>query len=457
MNNAKGGGVVRSFTEGPVTKQMIIFAAPLFLSSLLQVTYNMVDMLVVGQFVGSAGISAVSVGGDVTNFLTVVVLGFSSAGSVIIAQFVGAGQQDKVGKFIGTMTTFLLACAVVLSAASLLLSKQILGWMNTPDEAWDAALSYATICMSGLIFIYGYNIVSAVLRGVGDSKHPFIFVVIATVINIVLDLLFVAGFHWGAAGAALATVLGQTFSFLISVAFLVRNRDRLGFSLAKEHFLIDGEMLLLLLKLGIPMAIKQAAVTISKLFVNSFINSYGVTVSAVAGISSKLMMIANMLSNATNTAGSTMVGQNIGAERYDRVTRVLLSVFSITLVISLAMMAVIVGWPKAVFGLFTDDADVLRVAMEYVPVAVVGFSSIALRSTANALINGAANFKVNFAVAILDGILLRIGLGLLFGLGLGWGYMGFWYGDVCASFTPGVIGIFYYLTGAWKTRKYVVK
>ena len=152
--------------------------------------------------------------------------------------------------------------------------------MNTPAESWDYAYDYITICTAGLVFVYGYNIVSAVLRGYGDSKHPFVFISIASVLNVILDLLFVMKFEWGAAGAALATVISQTVSFLYAMVFIYRARGELGIHFSKRDFHPDREMLLMLVKLGIPMAIKNASVQMSKLFVNSWINSYGVLISA---------------------------------------------------------------------------------------------------------------------------------------------------------------------------------
>lgn len=456
-SNFGKGSLVRDFTSGNITKQMVTFAAPLFLSSLLQIVYNMVDMVVVGQVLGSPGLSAVSVGGDVTNLLTFLVMGFSNAGQVIISQYIGANQKDKVGKFIGTMFSFLMLAAVILSVVCLCFRSTILRWMNTPEEAWDEAMAYATTCIIGLVFIYGYNMVSAVLRGMGDSKHPCIIIATASVINLALDLLFVWGMHMGAFGAALATVIGQTVSFLFAVVFLYKNHAQFDLTIDLSCFRIDRSMLGVLVALGLPMAIKSAAVSFSKLFVNSWINSYGVVVSAVAGIGSKINSIANLFSNSLNTAGSSMVGQNIGAEKYDRVPRILWCVFGINVIISAVLSAAILLFPRTIFSFFTPDTEVLDVAMQFVPVAVLIFIGCVLRSTMNALINGCGNYRINFAVAILDGVVLRIGLALLLGLVCDMKYMGFWYGDAIASFTPFVIGIFYYMSGSWKTRKYVIR
>lgn len=450
-------GIEHDFTSGKITVSLILFAAPLFLSSLLQVVYNMVDMLVVGRFVGPAGLSAVSVGGDVTNFMTIVAIAFSNSGSVIIAQLTGAGEKKKIGDFVGTLCSFLITCAVVVSLTGLFFTGPLMHAMNTPQEALAQASSYSRICMTGLVFIYLYNVISAVLRGMGDSKHPFIFVAVSAILNIVLDIAFVAGAGMGAAGAALATVLSQTVSAVASVVFVIKRRNDFSFEIEKNSFRIRRDMLKTLLALGIPMALKQASVLTSKLFVNSFVNSYGVTVSAVSGIGNKLSTVGNLFSNATNTSGSTMVGQNIGAEKYDRVPKIILSVFSVTAVTSSLLILIILFKPEDVFGVFTSDREVIRVGMEFVPIAVINYMSCIARSGSNALVNGSANYKVNFAVAILDGIVMRTGLGVLFGLVLKTGYHGFWSGDALAGFTPFVIGAVYYATGKWKTRKYVIK
>ena len=448
--------MIVDYTQGSIPRELIAFSTPLFLSNLLQVFYNMIDMIVVGHFAGKAGLSAVSIGGDVTSFLTFFAIGFCNAGQVIISQFVGADRRDRLGRFVGTMFLFLFSISITLSILCLLLLSNILRWMNTPPESWDAAYAYAITCVYGLVFIYGYNMVSAVLRGMGDSKRPFYFVGIAAVMNIVLDLWFVGGLNMGAFGAALATVISQSFSFVFALVYLAKNRELLGFSLDKSCLAIDRVMLSNLVKLGLPMAIKSASVHISKLFVNSWINSYGVTVSAVAGIGNKLGSISTLFSSSINYAGSSMVGQNIGAQKYDRVRRIVLIDYAFCGAILSVLIAILLLFPRAVFGIFTDEADVLAVCMEYLPVAVLVFLGSVARSGSNALIDGSGNYKVNFIGAILDGIVMRVGLSVLFGLVLGGGYMGFWYGDAIASFTPLGIGIVFYLSGKWKTRAYVI-
>lgn len=444
---------VSDFTTGRVTPQLYRFALPLFLSSLLQIVYNMVDMVIVGQVLGAEGLSAVSVGGDVSNFLTFIAMGFCSAGQVIISQYLGAKKTEQIGRFISTMFTSLMVCAITLSVICLGLREPILHLMNTPAESFAEALNYSAVCMAGMVFIYGYNIGSAVLRGLGDSKHPFIFISIAALMNVALDILFVIVLDMRAAGAALATVLSQGVSFLCCAVFIMRNKQKFNLTLDIRCFLHpDREMLSSLVKLGIPMAIKSASIQFSKLFVNSWINSYGVAVSAFAGIANKVNSISNLVSNSMNTAGSSMVGQNIGAERYNRVPKIMRSIFMTTATMATVMSLTVVLFPQQVFLLFTPDESVLALVGDYLPIAVLIFFGSACRSPMNALINGSGNHRINFATAILDGIVLRIGLALLFGLALDMKHVGFWLGDALAGFTPMWIGFAFYFTGKWKRR-----
>ena len=443
---------IRDFTKGNIAKQLIVFSAPLFLSNLMQVVYNMADMLIVGQVHGKVGISAVSVGGDLCNLLTFIAIGFSNAGQVLVAKYIGAGQKDKLGRFTGTMCSFLLSSAVIISFFSIIFQDALLKFMQTPDAAYKDAAEYSLICMIGLVFIYGYNMVSAVLRGMGDSKHPFIFVSLAAVLNIILDIIFVMWLGIGAKGAALATVISQGASFLICAVFLFRKRKEFELSAKVRDFIIpDKAMLSSLIKLGIPMAIKMASVQISKLFVNSQINAYGVEVSAFAGIANKISSISNLISAAMNTAGSTMVGQNISAGKEDRVKDILKALSVITLAVSTVMTLGFYIFQNEIIGFFADgDASVIAVGEHFFIIALLLFYASAMRAIMNALLNGSGNTKVNFATAVFDGIVMRFGLAILFGMVLKMEYYGFWLGDALAGFTPFVIGVVFYVTGWWK-------
>lgn len=447
---------IRDFTTGKVTRTMLAFAGPLFLSNLLQAVYNIVDMVVVGRVVGEAGLSGISVGGDLLTFLTFLSTGFAGAGQIIISQYIGADRRDRLSRFIGTMSSFLLLCAAVLSVLCLLLHEQILAWMNTPVEAWGQAMAYSVTCYFGLIFIYGYNAVSAVLRGMGDSKRPFVFIAVAAVLNVILDLIFVIGFGMEAFGAALATVIAQGVSFISSVIYLYKKRERFGFDLRPTSFRIAVNELKTLVKLGVPMAMRAGAILFSKLFVNAWINDFGVTISAVFGIGQKLDTICSLFGQSVSTAGSSMVGQNIGAGKYDRVKRILGSAFLINGSSFSVLIILLVAFPQTVFGLFTSEASVLAVCMEYLPIAVVSFIACALRDSMNAFTGGCGNFKFNLCVAFFDGIIGRIGYSLLLGVVLDMGYRGFWLGAALANCTPFLLGVIFYLTGWWRKKSAIL-
>jgi Na+-driven multidrug efflux pump len=210
-------------------------------------------------------------------------------------------------------------------------------------------------------------------------------------------------------------------------------------------------MLLALVKLGVPMAIKTASIQISKLFVNAYVNGYGVAISAFTGISNKIANITNLISAALNTAGSTMVGQNIAAKQYGRVKQIMKNTGLITAVISTLFSLIFIFVPPHIlFRIFTADPKVLNIGKEFIPIAVLLFYGSAARAIMNALLNGSGHTKINFATAIFDGILMRIGLALLFGVVLHMGYFGFWLGDALAGFTPFFIGLVFYYSGKWK-------
>ncbi len=446
--------LIRDLTTGSVSRLLLVFAFPMLLSNLLQTVYNMVDMIVIGQFVGSVGLSAVSIGGDVLHFLTFLAMGFSNAGQVILSQNIGAGRKDLVRGTIGTMFSVILAISVILSVVCLFCADGILQALNTPPEAFDYARDYAVTCMAGLFFIYGYNLVSSILRGMGDSKHPFLFIAVAAVINLVLDLVFVAALNMGPFGAALATVIGQGVSFVWALIFLYRRREAFGFDFRPRSFIPDRAVLSGFIKLGLPMCLQSAAINFSMMFVNSYINAYGVTASAVTGIGNKLGSITAVVTNALSTAGSSMVGQNLGAGKFERIPRIIGVSMIVDMAFAAILSAITVAFPRAVFGLFNSDPQVLDMAMTYIPVAVLLYVGFGARSPFFALINGSGNARLNLTVGLLDGVVCRIGLAMLLGMALDMGIYGFWYGNALAGFMPFLVGGVYYISGLWKKRKY---
>ena len=421
--------MVKDLTAGQVVPLLLRFALPLFVSNALQAVYNVVDMVVVGNYIGKAGMSAVSIGGDLLHLLTFVAMGFCSAGQVIIARAVGEQRPEDIQKTIGTMFSFLLSVSAGIALVCFLLRNSLLSWLNTPTAARDYAMDYLVTCVCGLVFIYGYNIVSAILRGMGDSKRPFLFIAIAAILNMILDVLFVKYFHMEVFGAALATVIGQGVSFLASLVYLYRRRESFGFDFKARSFRIDKAAFRRLVALGVPMAIQAAAVNLSKIVLMSWINLFDVTYSALAGIFNKLNTMCGVISQTLLTI--LIIGMGFG------------TLFS----------AVMLLWPAGVYGMFTPDPDVLAVAAVLTVPVILNFYGAATRSPSFSLINGSGRPRLNLAVAIIDGVISRIGLAALFGFALHWDCFGFWMGDALAGFMPLVIGGVFYLSGRWKNKE----
>lgn len=456
MENEDRGSMIRNLTTGRVSTTLVMFAFPMILANLLQAVYGMVGMVVVGQFVGRDGLSAVSIGSGILHMFTLLAMGLCNAGQVIISQYVGAGDTKSVSRTIGTMFSLVLLTSIGFTVIALLGSGVFLNLLNTPPEAYESALVYCRTSFSALFFMFGYNLVSAILRGMGDSRHPLIFIGLAAITNLLLDLLFIAVLSMGTFGAALSTVISQGLSFIISVAFLFRRRKSFNFDFKPQNFKADRGILRSILKLGVPFCLQNAAISFSVLFVNSFINVYGVAASAVTGIGEKLGTVTYVVTGSITMAGSSMIGQSLGAGKQERVSQVIRFAMLINAVFAALLTSLTILIPERIFGLFNNDPEVLSFGMQYVPCAVLTYIGFALRSPFFALINGVGNGKLNLAVGLLDGVVCRIGLAILLGVSLGIGIRGFWYGSVIAGYMPILIGGAYYISGKWKSSTIII-
>ena len=340
--------LVNDMSQGPVLKGLIRFAIPMMLANLLQAVYSMVDMIVVGQFGGPAGLSAVGIGGQLTNLFLAVGMGFSNGAQVVISQQVGM-KSKKISKTIGTLLTTELILAVIVGAIGIVFHQGILGLMNTPSAAWDEAVGYLVICSCGMIFIYGYNALCAILRGMGESKLPMVFIAVASLVNVVLDLIFVGIFHWGASGAAAATVIAQGVAFCCAAVFLYRHKEAVQFDFRLRSFAIDREQLGALCRLGIPSVVQQFLITVSITFVNAQVNAYDVAASAVDSVGGKLNMVANIITGAISTAAATMIAQSFGARKMDRVKHSFHACMAICMVWWVILSACLSAVPPADF------------------------------------------------------------------------------------------------------------
>jgi putative MATE family efflux protein len=442
--------------NSPVPGTLFLFSFPFMLSTLLQTLYSTTDTIVVGQFLGSSGISAVSNGSQIMQMLYAVCIGFTNGGQVLIAQAKGADNKNKLQKIIHSLFILGTILSLLLGAVCLIFCNQILTLMSTPPEAYRQAGWYIIICSIGIVFTGLYNMFSAVLRGLGDSRHPLIFVAIATGLNVILDIWFVAFLHWNVAGAALATVIGQIVSVVFSTCYLKGHAGQFGIDFDFRHFRIEKESAGLLLQLGLPMAVQMGAVQISFLFVAKMINGLGVTISAAFGVMQKIRNFPNFITQGFAMGAASMMGQNLGAKRLDRVNKVMHCCLLFTAAVDLSCMVLYLSAPEFCFRLFTQDQTVLSYAAMSMLVLAIEIPANCFMPACNSLVSAQGFVRLSFIVAMLDAFVGRIFFCWFLGAGLHLGAFGYFLGYIIGTYITAAIVAIYYFSGLWKKRAALV-
>ncbi len=450
---AKKGKVGLNLTEGNLFKTLIIFAIPILGANLIQQLYNTVDLIIIGKYVGTTGTIGVSTGGDFINMLTMISIGFSGAGQVYVSQLVGAKDHTKTRYTIGTLFTITLISSIAFAIIGIAISGWFLRIMNCPEEAFKQAQDYMIITCIGCPFVFGYNAVCGILRGMGESKRPMVFVTIAAISNIFLDLFFVVILKLDAAGTAWATILAQLASFLASLVFMYRKREQFDFDFSLKSFAVHKEQLKILLRLGIPKAIQGSLINVSLLYCSSQINSFGAVASATNAVGNKVTRFANIITQSIDTGASAMIGQCLGAKMQDRAKKCVHTALVIAMIMAVVNTVLALAVPKPIFRIFTDDEAVIEYGVKFMEISIITFFLASFMGPYQAMITGCGNASLSFLVGILDGVVLRIGISLLltnvFHLGV-WGYF---YGNALARLGPCVIGAVYFYSGAWARRK----
>jgi len=445
--------VTKDFTIGNIPKRLLLFTLPFMASNALLVLYSTIDMMIVGKYVGTAGLSAVSLASLVVNLAIMACLGFSNAGQVLVSQAIGSGKKEKLDSIIGTLFSLLMIIALIFTVLFFAFQNVIIDLMNVPPESVEMSRDYLLICGAGMVFNAGYNMVSAVLRGMGDSRRPLLFIVIASVINLVLDILFTGMLGWGVAGAAWATVIGQAASFVFSAWYLYKRRLEYGFSFRRESFKIDRNYSKMIFNLGTPMAIQSGFINISMLFVNSMINNVGVVASATFGVGVRIDDIANKICQGIQYAAMPMISQNIGGGKNDRAKKVVYWAWIYSVILTVIFMLLYVLLGKQLFMMFSDDTAVHEMSAVFIKAILWMFPAFAIMRGSGAFIQGIGNAKLAMVLAILDGVVLRIGLSWLFGIYLDFGFYGFVLGYALAPYGYAVPSMLYFLAGKWEKRR----
>ncbi len=442
-----------NLSEGSVFKKLLRFSIPFLISNIVQSLYNVADMWVVGQFSGTASIAGVNIGGQVTYILTNLILGLCTGGTVLIAQYIGSGNHEKLKKTVSTLFTGLMVAAVFITAVMLALKNPLLRLMGTPESAFSEASNYLLVTVLGIAFIFGYNALSAVLRGMGDSKRPLMFITIACITNVVLDIIFVWPLNMGALGAAIATVISQGLSLFLCIRYLKRKDFVFDFKLSS--FRIDKQQLAAILKIGTPAAIQNTIVGISFLFITAMANLIGggdATATAAVGIVGKFNSFAILPAIGMSAAISTMAAQNIGANKWDRALKSAQIGMVIALGFSLLGFTVAQLFPEAIIRFFDASPDTVAAGVAYIRSFSFDYLVVPFVFCLNGLYIGAGHTTFSLITGTLSSLLGRIPASYLFGKVLGWGLSGLGLGAPVASFVSLMIILGFFISGRWKVN-----
>lgn len=397
--------------KGNVFKSLMLFAIPFMLSNLLQVLYGATDLFVVGHFATTSDVSAVSIGSQTMAMLTNLILGFTTGITVLLGQFFGAKKEKELATTVGSSVILFAIIALIISVFLFVFNHQIVDLMHTPSDAVRATRSYLYICSFGTVFIVGYNAVSAILRGIGDSKTPLLFVAIACVINIIVDFVLVNGYQMGASGAAIATVFAQAGAFIFSLIYL--RFKGLGFKFSHHDIGFNQEMIAKITKVGLPIGLQSALVGISFLLITVIVNGMGLVASASVGVVEKLIEFLMLPALALGNAVATMTAQNFGAKQYDRAYKAMRYGIMFCLSISL-LVTIICQIDGTIFTrIFSGDQEVIYNASLYLQTYSFDCLCTSFIFCYNGYLNGGGYTMFTMVHSLIATFILRIPLTLL--------------------------------------------
>ncbi len=439
-------------TTGNVTKQLAAFSIPTFLANLLQAMYGLADMIIVGQFVGDAGLSAAGLCGEVMVIITAASTGMCTGGTVVLAQYMGLRDDKNQSATVMSLFILMTATALALTLAGLALTPLIVRAIQTPAEAIVQAEKYLRYSCGGIIFIFGYNMVCAVFRGFGNSRIPMYIIGLAAVLNVALDMVLVGALGMDAGGAALATVIAQGVSFLIAL-WVLFSKFAQDFKLSHEGLRFDREKVMLILKVGIPNMLQVVLVHLSLLFVAAIISSHGVTASAASGIMQKMTSISILVRQSVGAGVSTMTGQNISVGNNARVEKIVKTGVMLSFAASVVLFAVNMFLPETLAKAFTSEYDVIKETARYLRIGSVSYLFMAPMTIYNSLAIGAGHSRRSMFNSTLDAVVCRIPLTLV--LGHFFGLTGIYIATAASPLAATISGRIYFVRKKWQNVRLI--
>ena len=445
---------MKDLSYGNEGRLILKFAIPMLLGNVFQQMYNIVDSVVVGKYVGKGALAAVGTSGPIIFLLVSFIIGVTMGFTVVVSQFFGARQLDNVKKAINTLYIFTFFTSIVVSAGGMMLSRLIFKVIDLDPAIVPDAMLFLNIFLAGLIFLFGYNGTSAILRGLGDSKTPLYFLIGSVGLNIILDLIFVPVFHWGVAGVAWATVISEACAFIVQIIYLNRYHKVVKFSFRDLTF--DREIFMKSIKIGLPTGFQQTFVAAGMVALYWIVNQFGVDANAAYSVAGRIDNFAAMPAMSFAVALSTFVGQNMGANRPDRVKTGLRATLMMTSLISLFISIITVLFGKFLMRMFTNDQVVIDLGGDYLRIIGMFYILFSVMFVINGLLRGAGDTLIPMFISLFSLWIIRIPVAYILANNPGIGVYGIWW-SIPIGWLSGVVLFYgYYRMGYWK-KKAVVK
>lgn len=435
-------------THGPEWKVIFRFAVPLLIGNILQQLYNITDSVIVGQFIGKEALAAVSASYFIYYFVISLVIGIGSGTSVVVSQYFGAKQFDQVQRAFSTFFIFMLVAGVILSIAGIVLAENIFRFTNTPPEVIPQAVSYFKIYIGGTFLFVTFNSVISILRGIGESARPMVFILIATLLNVALDLLFIIGFGWGIEGAARATIIAQGIGMCIALRYVDRIHPLL--SIKKKDLIFSLSLFREELKIGLPASIQQCAIALGLIALLGIVNRFGTDTLTAYGAAGKIDTIITQAMLTLSGALAAFCGQNFGAGKFNRAKKGLHITLAANAIVCLIAFIAVYFFGDDMMRAFTNDPEVIAIGQEYLLIIGAFFIVHGTLNIYNGALRGAGDTFFTMLISLISLWIIRIPLA--YWLSHISGRPGIWWGIALSCAIGLVITYLYYQTGHWKKR-----
>jgi len=443
---------MKDFTVGKEAKLILQFSVPLVLGNIFQNLYNVVDSIIVGRFLGKEALGAVGASFPIIFALISMVIGVGSGASTVVSQYFGAKKIEEVKRTIDTIFVFFLGSSILITILGITLSKQIFMLLGLPDEILPQAISYLRVYMLGMFFFFGFAGISSILRGLGDAKTPLYFMIIATVNNILFDLLFVVVFKWGIEGAALATILSEGGAFITAAIYLNKKHPIIKLSFRK--YIFDRDIFKSCIRIGLPTGFQQSFIAFGMMAIMSIVNGFGTNAVAAYSAAMRIDSFVKMPAITFSSALSTFVGQNLGAFQEQRAKTGLRATLLFSTIYCIFVSLLIILFGQNIMSLFTQDPEVIKVGQDYLVIVSSFYLFFSIMFSFTGFLRGAGATLIPMITTFTALYLIRIPAAtFLSGI---IGVNGIWWAEPMGTFVGMMILLIYYKSGKWK-GKVVVK